>query len=800
MTLMLFDLRFGFRNLARTPGFTLTALLALALGIGANTAIFSVVSPVLFRALPLPDPEQVVELATYHTNTGTSSNWSLPTFKDFAAQQQSFSAAAVVRQASVAVTTSGEPARLRAVYANAGLFGTMGLEPELGRAYGEADDSASAAPVAVLSHWAWVKHFGQDRNIVGRAVTIDGQAFTIVGVVPEAFNLPGRGRGTGVYLPLMMSQDLQKFGTNRGHHGLVALGRLKPGVTPAAATSELDAIFAGIEKENPDETNLRVRVRGLQESITAELRPAAMVLFAAVLLVLLIACANVAGLLVVRAGARQREIAIRLALGAGRLRVVRQVLAEAVLLSLMGALLGLLVALWTLDGLKALIGNRLVDVGLDAQVLAFTAGVGVLTGLLFGAVPALHASRVALSEALKDAGNRASLSKGRRRAQAALVTVQVALAFALLAGAGLMFQSLYALMRIDPGFKAENLVSIRLDLPGGTYSDDQKRAFYHQAIERAAALPGVESAASGDPFPFLDGNSRTSIYPPGREPEKGSDQAGNMYEVSPGYFATMKIPLLEGRSFNSEETRSESIGAVVVSEKLAKRFWPGESAVGKQLFCGGREPRTIVGVAGDVRHGALEDDTKMAFYLPFEHSRWMDQRLLVRTRGDPQLLQSPLRKLVRAMDPTLPVSDPELATETLEQSAQSRRLTLVMLAAFAAVALLLSALGLWGLIAYAVGQRRQELAIRLALGAPSGHLVGLVMKQGVWLIAFGLAGGVALALAGSRVLAALLYGVKPVDAPTYVAIGLTLAAVALVACWVPARAATRVDPNVALRA
>ena len=797
---MISDLRFGLRGLLRTPGFTLTALIALGLGIGANTAIFSVVSPVLFRALPLPKPEQLVDMSAFNTKTGNSSNWSLPTFNDFNTQQKSFKAMSAIRNSNVAVTTSGEPVRLRAVYVSPGLFGVMAIDPELGRVFGEADDTASAAPVAVLSHAAWSKHFNSDKAIVGRAVNIDGHSFTIIGVMPDSFMLPGRGRGTGVFMPLMQNLDMQKFGTNRGHHGLVAVARLNDGVTLEAARSESDAIFGAIEKENPDETNLRARVLGLGDSMTSEFRPAALALFAAVLLVLLIACANVAGLLVVRAGSRQREISIRLALGASRARVVRQVLTESVLLSLCGAGLGLLVAMWTLDGLRSLIGGKLMDVGLDGGVLAFTVGIGVVTGLVFGTVPALHASRVGLHEALKDSGNRASLSRGRRRAQALLVAVQVSLAFALLAGAGLMFQSLYALMHIDPGFEPQKLISIRLDLPGGTYDDDKKREYYHRAIIEAAALPGVESAACSDQFPFLDGNSRTTVYPPGQTPEKGSDQAANMYEVSPEYFATMKIPIVDGRTFTADEVDPKSTHAILVSEKLAKKFWPDESAVGKELNCGRGSARTIVGVVGDVRHGALEDETKMAFYLPFEHSAWMDQRLLVRTRGEPELLAGPLRRLARSLDPSVPVPEPEIATETLEQSASQRRLTLVMLVAFAAVALLLSALGLWGLIAYAVGQRRQELAIRSALGASSSHLVGLVLRQGVVLIGGGLLGGVALALAGSRVLRALLYGVQPVDVPTFAAIGLVLGVVALIACWVPARAATRVDPNAALRA
>ncbi|MHB8875133.1 MAG: ABC transporter permease [Myxococcaceae bacterium] len=789
------DLKLALRALSRAPGFTLTALLALALGIGANTAIFSVVSPVLFRPLPFPEPERLVAVVPHHLLQGSEGNFSLPTFRDVRAQQSSFEALAAFTQGSAAVGAPGEPVRLKVLYAE-DAFATLKLPALYGRMLNAADHEASAPPVAVLSHWAFVKHFGGDPQVVGRPLQVDGKAFTLVGVAPDSFKLPLGGKGPGLYAPLMTHSDTQRFGTRRGHHHLSVIGRLKPGVTLEAARLELDGIFTRLEQEHDEEKNLRAKVVDLQERSTGDTRPAALVLALAVALVLLIACANVAGLMVVRSGARQRELAIRLALGAGRWRVVRQVLTEAVLLSIAGAGLGLLVALWTLDGLKALVGSRLPDVGLDGPVLAFTALVAVLTGLAFGAVPALHASRVGLHEALKDGGNRASLSKGRRRAQGALISVQVALAFALLAGAGLMFQSLYALTRLDPGFDPGHLVSVKLPLPDWSFSLDQKRVFYRQALERAAALPGVVAVGSGDPFPFSDGNSRNTVYPDGQRPARGEEQAANMYEVSQGYFEAMRIPLREGRTFAPGEGQRP---VVIVSQKLAARFWPNESALGKRLHTGG-EPREVIGVVGDVRHGALDAEVKLAHYLPFEQSDWMEQRLLLRTAGPPEALTATLRKLVRELDPSLPVPEPELVSALIEQSNASRRLTLAMLAAFSGVALLLAALGLWGLIAYAVGQRRQELAIRKALGASNAHLVGLVLRQGLVLTGAGLAAGAALALFGSRLLKALLYGVEAADPLTYLVIGLVLGGVALLACYLPARAAVRVDPNVALRA
>jgi putative ABC transport system permease protein len=756
------------------------------------------VNPVLFRPLPFPQADRLVALAQYHRTSGSDYNFSLPTFKDYLAQQKSLEAVSAFTQGRSAVTTPSEVVRLRSLYASPGLFGVLKLEPELGRTLVEADDSAVAPPVVVLSRWAWQRHFAGDATVVGRAVNIDGKSFTVVGVMPELFKLPGQSRSAAVIFPLSANPDVQKFGGRRGHHNLIAIGRLKPGVSFEAATAESEPIFAAIEQADSGESNLRLKFIDLKERVTEELRPAALVLFAAVLLVLLIACANVAGLLVVRAGARQREIAIRLALGASRGRLVRQVLTESVLLGVLGAGLGLLVALWTFDGLKALIGSRIFDMGLDSTTLALTAAAGVLTGLVFGAVPALHATRVGVHEVLKDAGNRATLSRGRRRLQAGLIAVQVSLAFALLAGAGLMFRSLHALLDESPGFDAAQVVSIKLPLPEWSYPLEHRRAFYRRAIEEAKGLPGVVSAATGDPFPFLDGNSRNSVYRPEAPPQKGDEVSANMYEVSEGYFETMGIPLLEGRTFSPQER--ERGQAVVISKKTAERFWPGESPLGRKLHAGQEGDSEVVGVVGDVKHGSLAGGTKMAIYHPFEQSQWMDQSLVVKVKGDPEAQVDALRRFARGLDPSLPAPEPEPAVSILEESESSRRLTLVMLATFAGLALLLSAMGLWGLIAYAVGQRRQELAIRRALGAPDGHLVGLVLRQGLWLVGLGLLGGVALALAGSRVLRALLYGVQATDPITYLAIGAVLGTVALVACWLPARSATRVDPNGALRA
>jgi predicted permease len=793
---MIRDLVFGLRGLLKTPAFTLTALVALSLGIGANTAIFSAVSPVLFKPLPFGDPEKAVSIVPTHRTTGREWSFSWLTYQDFAGRQHGFDALAPFTRRSVVMSTSSDPARALAVYSTAGLFSVFDRQPLLGRFLTAADDEPGAPAVAVLTHQAWKRWFNGDPQIVGRTVLVDGESFVIAGVTPEDLKIPAFS--PALFLPLHFNADFINFSTHRGHHNLQLFGRIAKTATLETARADADAAFAAIEKEHDSET-LRPSIVSLKERIYGDTRPVALTLLAAVLLVLLIACANVAGLLLVRSASRQREIAIRLALGASRARVVRQMLTESVLLSCAGAGLGLLVAMWTLDGLKAIAPRELPAAGLDGQVLAFTAGIGVLTGLLFGAVPALHASRVGLYESLKDAGTRASLSKNRRRAQALLIGVQIALAFALLAGAGLMFQSLYALARVDPGFKVEHLISVRLPLPDKLYPAERKLAYYRAALEQAAALPGVVSVASGDPFPFSDGNSFNSAYPQDKQPPPGEEINPNMYEVSEGYFQTMGIPIKEGRTFLPEEQQPGQQRAVLVSERLAKQFWPNESAIGKLIHASG-DKQTVVGVVGDVRHGSLDTDARMAFYSPWQQSAWLSQRLVLRASGPPEALVGPLRKMVRGLDPNLPVPEPEVVVDLIESSAASRRLALVMLAAFAGLALLLSALGLWGLIAYAVGQRRQELAIRLALGAPNGHVIGLVLRQGVWLIAGGLVAGIALAVAGSRVLKALLYGIQPVDALTYGGIAFVLGAVALIACFLPARAATRVDPNAALRA
>jgi predicted permease len=794
---MIRDLVFGVRSLFRTPAFTLTALAALALGIGANTAIFSAVSPVLFKPLPFPEPEKVVAITPAHRINGREWNFSLLSFRDFEQRQHTFEALGAFTQAPMAMSTTGDPVRVVALFTTPGLFGVLKREALLGRYLTSADDEESAAPAAVLSYWAWSRYFAQDPAIVGRSVLVDGSSFTVIGVTPEDVRLPNQG--PALYLPLHLNSDIIKFGTQRGNHNLQAVGRVASASSLAAARADATAIFAEIEKEHSDEV-LVPEVTDLKERATGGTRPTALALLVAVALVLLIACANVAGLLLVRSGARQREIAIRLALGAARGRVVRQMLTESVLLSCAGAALGLLVALWTIDGLQAIGGSRLPVGRLDRDVLAFTAAAGVLTGLLFGVVPALHASRVGLLEVLKDAGTRASHSRGRRRAQAVLISVQVALAFALLAGAGLMFQTLYALAKVSPGFEAEQLISVDLPLPDALYAPERKRAFYRDALEKAAQLPGVTAVGSGDPIPFSGSNSFTSIYPAGEQPTFSDMLHASMYEVSESYFDAMRIPIKEGRTFLPEEQTPGDARTIIISQRLAEHFWPHESALGKQLSGGGYKPRTVVGVVGDVRSGALDADPGMSMYLPWQQSDWLRQRLVVRASGAPESVLPALRKLARSLDPNLPAPEPERVSDLVESSNGSRRLTLVMLAAFAGMALLLSALGLWGLIAYAVGQRRQELAIRLALGAPHGHVVGLVLKQGLWLIAFGLAGGVGLAVLGARLLESLLYGIKPVDVATYGAIALVLGGVALLACWLPARAATRVDPNTALRA
>jgi putative ABC transport system permease protein len=757
------DIAYGARGLWRTPTFTLTVLIVLALGIGANTAIFSVLNPLLFRALPFPHADELVVVVPYQQRTGQPRNFSYPDFLDTREQAKSFAALAALTEQSVALGGLPEPVRARAAFTTSSLFPVLGIKSAVGRTLLPADDVLDAPPVVVLSHGAWVTHYGGDPGVVGRAIAIEGKSFEVVGIMPLGFRLPADARGheTDVFLPLHTYSDAPAL-TQRGMQFLLAVGRLAPGVGVVQATAEGSVIAERLEKQFPDEghTQVRLRIDPLRRWLTGEFRSVAMILLAAVGLVLLMACANVGNLVLVRSIARRREFATRLAMGASRGRLLRQLLTESLLLSLLAGGLGLGLSFWMTSKLSSLLPpTQTMDGSVDGAVLLFTFGATMLAGVLFGLAPALSSSKVDVHEALKEAGAQVSASGAQLRLKNALIASQIALAFALLSGAGLMIRSLGHLTVVHPGFEAPDLAMMRLPLPAWRYSDDQKRDFYLQLIDRVKGLPGVVSAGVGDPFPFFDGSSRTSLtlegFPP---PPPGDTVTSTMYEVSADYFTTMGIPILRGRTFSADERAK----AIVINQTFAARYWPNDSPLGKRII---RDDvaHTIVGVVGDIHHGSLDRLPDLQFYVPFEYSRWLDMNLVVRAHGSPERLTAALRDLLRQADPQLPVPRLEAASDIIDMTTQSRRATTYLLEAFAVVALLLASIGLYGLVTYAVAQRRREFAIRVVLGAERGDIVRLVLQQGLSIVAIGLGSGLLLSFASAGLYREVLFGVAVTD-------------------------------------
>ncbi len=798
------DLRYGLRGFVRAPGFTLTAVLALALGIGANTAIFSAIYPVLFKSLPFPDAQRLVRIIPFREGTGEDSMLSFPDFRDWREQVQSLEGLSAYSQESVALGTSQEPIRTRIIFATSNLFAVLGAKAALGRTLEDADDAPTAEPVTVLSHRLWEQAFASNPRVLGQSVQLDGRSFTIVGVLPESFRLSPTGKPPGLWAPLRTKSHPELL-DKRGQHFLSVIARIKKSISVDQVGAEMRAINRRLDETLSTERRggEGFKIIGLQERATESIRPVAMLLLAAVAVVLLIACTNVANLLLARANARQREFAIRLSQGATSGRIARQLFTESILLSALGGATGLLLTLWLSDGLKALFGNRIGSTGIDGPVILFAATIALLTGIIFGVAPVFGLSRIGIYDALKDAGNRASMSRGRVRMQDALIASQLALAFALLVGAGVMMKSLVHLTQVNPGFEVRNAVTVSLPLPEWSYSTETKRDFYERLFKRVKVLPGVVAVGGGDPFPFEDGNSRTTVSVEGLTLPSDMDLNPNMYEVSPDYFRAMGIPLIEGRTFTDAERTADENRAIIINQKFAQRFWPSKSPLGKRIRMGtGKDDPwlEIIGVVGNVRHGALETEAPLQFYVPYEFSRWMRLMMVVRTEGPAAGIIPALRKLIREADSNLPIDEPQLASAIIAETLADRRVAMILLGAFSVRALGLATFGLYGLITYAVGQRQHEFAIRMALGAQPRDVIRLVLSKGLRVLLLGLSAGVALSLAGTRLLSSLLYGVAASDLSTYALIAILLGGSALLASYFPARRATRVDPLIVLRA
>jgi putative ABC transport system permease protein len=803
------DLRYGFRLLWQKPGFTVMAVLALALGIGANTAIFSVVNGVLLRPLPYAQPDRLALIWTAATDNRTQEgSSSYPDIADWRAENHVFEDVASFRGIGFNLTGVGEPERIDGAYVSANFFSLLRVSPRLGRSFRPEEDRPGGERVVLLSHGLWQRRFGGDPKIVGQILTLNGQGFNVVGVLPPDFSFPFAIQKAELWSTIALEAgNLQE----RGARTTAVLARLKPGITPAQAQADLDTISERLAVQSSD-TNAtrRAYLVELQEQLVGKIRPALWVLLGAVGFVLLIGCSNVANLLLARAAARQKEIAIRLALGASRGRVVRQLLTESALLAALACIVGLLLAAWVLDLLIALGPSDLPNLNaiqIDGRVLGFTLLVSLATALIFGLAPALKATRPELTGTLKDGGRGATAGPGRQRLRGLLVVSEMALALILLISAGLLLKSFRRLTNVQPGFDPANVLSLRFSLPQNKYKEDfQRIAFVEQVLERVRALPGVKSAAFVTPAPFSGNNLSSNFSIVGRPaPPPDKEPLAWLRGATPDYFRTLGIPLIKGRQF-TERDQKGGTGVAIINEALARRYWPDQDPIGQRLTKVGvgvddNEPTEweIVGVVGDVHHIGLDVEPKPELYVPHRQQAWGWGHLVVRTASDPLGLANTIRQQVQAVDSQQAVSNVEPLTHAIAGTVARPRFYMLLLGIFAAVGLTLTVIGIYGVLSYAVTERTHEIGIRMALGAQTTDILRLVLRQGMAFALGGIVIGLTGAFAATRVLASLLYGVNASDPATFLNVSLLAAFVALVACYIPARRATRVDSMHALR-
>ncbi|HYY55953.1 MAG TPA: ABC transporter permease [Pyrinomonadaceae bacterium] len=805
------DLRFGLRLLLKHKGFTLVAVLTLALGIGANTAIFSVVNGVLLQPLPYADPDRIITIWEPSRDGHTLGLTDLEFFR-FREQNHVFAEIAAYATGATNLTgDGGEPARVLATWASSGFFNVLGVQPVLGRAFIADDDKPGAAQVAVMSHGLWQRRFGSDPNVIGRQVSLNGKSRTIIGVMPRGFEFDEGD--VELWLPL----GLDPADVNPRSRSYGAIARLKPFVTLDQARVEMNTLAAQLADESKKRyadavnTTQSLNLIPLYELIVGDVRPALLVMLAAIGFVLLIACANVANLLLSRAETRQKEIAIRIAIGAGRLRIIQQLLMESIILSVLGGAIGLFLALWGVGALLAIAPAsipRTNEIEIDGAVLLFTLLVSLVAGIIFGLAPALQYSKPDLTSSLKEEG-RQTVGVAGRRTRRILVKAEIALALVLLVGAGLMLKSFWRLLNTDSGFDPKNVLTARITLPESRYPEPQQvNAFYKQLLERIEALPGVQSAATVTYLPLSGSNSNASFEIEGRPraPDE-SEQNADYRMISEDYFHTMGITVLKGRSFARSDEEGAP-GVVIINETMSRRFWPDEDPVGKRINLGvpGSPWLTIAGVVRDVKHQGLDARPKSMMY--FLHSQnayskalgvWRQSTLVVRTASDPLALSGAIKNAVQSIDKDLPVARIQTMEQVVSASASRPRFTMLLLVIFAVAALLLAAVGVYGVMAYSVTQRTHEIGIRMALGARRTDVLKLIVGQGIRLSLVGVCLGMIGAFALTRVISSLLYNVSPTDPSIFAGVSLLLTIVALTACLVPALRATRVDPMTALR-
>jgi putative ABC transport system permease protein len=805
------DLRFGARTLGRHPGFAVIAVLTLGLGIGANAAIFSVVNAVLLRPLPWAEPDRAVMI--WSRWTAFDKTWvASGELMDYRRRATTLEQVAAWGDGQVNITGDGDPERVAAGGVTANTFSTFGVRPLLGRTFTAQEDVPNGPSFVVLGHALWSRRYASDPAIVGRSILVDGQPFEVVGVMPPNFLLPTDFQNpepTQLWLPL----QLDPASTDHGSHGLYAAARLKPGATVDQAASELHGIAKAMTSEGlyPTQMQFDTVVLSLTEEVVGTVRRAIMLLFGAVGFLLLIACANVANLLLARAEARQREIAVRSALGAGGLRVVRQLLTESLLLSALSAALGLALAF---GGVRFLAWwnpaniPRVSGVALEPLVLGFTAVVAFLTSIVFSLAPALRAMRLDLTDSLKD-GNQSSSSGGaRQRFRNALVIVEMALAVVLLTGAGLMLRSLWSLQRVDLGFDPSNVLTMRLSLPQAAYrTPEEVVGFYQRLLERVRSTPGVRTAGAVRALPLASTIGDFGLQVEGYVPPPGTNAKGDWEIATDGYLEALGERLVRGRTITPSDT-TDGLLVALINEEMARRYWLGRDALGGRIKIGGSAERpwvTVVGIVADVRHNGITGVVKEKFYVP--HTQWhrsignpiRSMNLVVKASGDPLSLVGPIKQVIRELDPSLPIADVRTMADVVDATLSTPRFTGVLLGVFAALALALSAIGIYGVLSYVVSRRTREIGIRLAIGAGRWQVLRMVLRSGLALSLAGIAVGIAAAALATRLMTTLLHGVTPGDPATFAAVGIGLSCVAALASLIPAWRAARVDPVIALK-
>ncbi len=812
MDALLGELRYTLRRLIKTPGFTFTVVLTLALGIGANTAIFSVINTVLLRPLPYRQPDRLVTVEhLYPSLNGLEAPVSVPGFRDYREKARVFENMAVQSGWAANLTGIGEPERLTGSQVTGHFFATLGVPAYLGRTLLPDEDQAGRNHVVVLSHGLWQRLFGGERSAVSKTISLNGEPFEIVGVMPPTFR-NFFGTSVELWAPIVFRPE-QFVDNARTNEWLSLTARLKEGVSLEQARAEMANLATQLKQQYPDNypPDWNLIVTTLNETATGNIKPALLTLLGAVGFVLLIACANVANLLLARAAARQKEIAVRTALGATRWQLIRQLLTESVILSLLGGALGLLLAFWSVESLVALNSSlpRASEIGIDGAVGMFTLGVSVLTGLLFGLIPAIQMSGADLHGTLKEGGRSATTDRRGHTARRVLVAAEVALALTLLTGAGLLIKSFARLQKVDPGFDPDNLLTLNLALPQSKYpSDTLQIAFFDQVLPRLAAVPGVRAAGATSVMPFGGNWSTGSFQIEGIQvPDGQPGPWGDIRIVSPDFLKTLGAPLLKGRFF----TEADGPGAprvAVIDEEFVQRYWPKEEPLGKRITFGPpagapdsapNEYIEIVGVVGHTAHEGLDADARIQLYLPYRQVGVEFMAVAVRTQGDPLGSLGAVKEAIRSIDRDLAVSQVRTMDELLEQSVGQRKFAMLLIGLFSALAVLLASIGIYGVMSYSVTQRSRELGVRMALGAAKSDVLRLVLRQGMTLVVIGAAIGLAAALSLTRLITSQLFAVRATDPMTFVGVTLLLGTIALVANLLPALRATRVDPVQALR-